>query len=174
MQDQNSIANHWGNRNIYALVISALQNTGKSPDALTVDDLAAVDHFHARGFPATVDLADRLPIKPGSHILDIGCGIGGGHPLLRKRFQCFVTGIDITPAFVETANRLTSLVDLNRQVTVELGDGQSLPYSDASFDGAYAQYVTMNVADRGRFFSEAYRVLKPGHSLRLRNTVWDR
>ena len=30
------------------------------------------------------------------------------------------------------------------------------------FDGAYAQHVTMNVADRRQFFSEAYRVLKPG------------
>ena len=162
MQEQNSIANHWGNRNIYALVISALQEAGKSPDALTVDDLAAVDHFHARGFPATVDLADRLPIKAGSHILDIGCGIGGPARYFAKRFQCSVTGIDITPAFVETANRLTSLVDLNSQVTIEFGDGQSLPYSDGSFDSAYAQHVTMNVADRGRFFGEAYRVLRPG------------
>lgn len=162
MQEQKSIANHWGNRDIYALVISALQKAGKTPDALTVDDLAAVDHFHARGFPATVDLAERLPIKAGSHILDIGCGIGGPARYFAKRFQCAVTGIDITPAFVETANRLTSLVDLSRQVTIELGDGQSLPYSDGSFDGAYAQHVTMNVADRGRLFGEAYRVLKPG------------
>jgi SAM-dependent methyltransferase len=30
------------------------------------------------------------------------------------------------------------------------------------FDGAYAQHVTMNVADRPSFFSEAWRVLKPG------------
>ncbi len=30
------------------------------------------------------------------------------------------------------------------------------------FDGAYTQHVTMNVADRPRFFAEAYRVLKPG------------
>ena len=30
------------------------------------------------------------------------------------------------------------------------------------FDGAYTQHVTMNVADRRKFFAEAYRVLKPG------------
>ncbi|WP_371334465.1 methyltransferase domain-containing protein, partial [Campylobacter jejuni] len=35
-------------------------------------------------------------------------------------------------------------------------------YDDDSFDGAYAQHVTMNVADRPRFFGEAWRVLKPG------------
>ena len=48
------------------------------------------------------------------------------------------------------------------QVTIEHGDGQRLPYADASFDGAYTQHVTMNVADRPKFFAEAYRVLKPG------------
>ncbi len=47
-------------------------------------------------------------------------------------------------------------------MTIEHGDGHSLPYPDACFDGAYALHVTMNVADRPRFFSEAYRVLKPG------------
>lgn len=48
------------------------------------------------------------------------------------------------------------------QVTISHGDGERLPYPDNIFDGAYAQHVTMNVADRGRFFSEAFRTLKPG------------
>ena len=48
------------------------------------------------------------------------------------------------------------------RVRIEQGDGGGLPYADASFDGAYAQHVTMNVADRPRFFGEAWRVLKPG------------
>jgi SAM-dependent methyltransferase len=47
-------------------------------------------------------------------------------------------------------------------VQVLLGDGQKLPYGDACFDGAYALHVTMNVADRPRFFAEAWRVLRPG------------
>src|SRR3954466_9713910 len=77
-------------------------------------------------------------------------------------FQCRVTGIDITPAFVNAARKLTALLGLEGQVTIDYGDGQSLPYADGVFDGAYTQHVTMNVADRARFFSEAYRVLKPG------------
>ena len=66
MENKGTIADHWGKGDVYALIISALEKAGKSPDALTVEDLAPVDHFHARGFPATVDLADRLPIKPNS------------------------------------------------------------------------------------------------------------
>ena len=47
-------------------------------------------------------------------------------------------------------------------VEVKLGDGQQLPFADGVFDGGYAQHVTMNIADRARFFAEAYRVLRPG------------
>lgn len=162
MPDANAIAEHWAKGDVFALILSALEKAGKSPEGLTVDDLVPVDHFHARGFPATVELADRLPVKAGDRILDIGCGIGGPARYFSKRFGCRVTGIDITPEFVETANRLTAMVGLERQVTIEQGDGQHLPYPDRVFDGAYAQHVTMNIADRGGFFGEAYRVLKPG------------
>jgi cyclopropane fatty-acyl-phospholipid synthase-like methyltransferase len=109
-----------------------------------------------------VELADRLLIKPGQHIVDIGCGLGGPARYLAKRFQCKVSGVDITPAFVEAGNKLTRLLRMEDQVTIRQGDGQRLPYGDAAFDGAYTQHVTMNVADRPRFFSEAHRVLKSG------------
>ncbi|HEY7869160.1 MAG TPA: methyltransferase domain-containing protein, partial [Methylomirabilota bacterium] len=95
-------------------------------------------------------------------ILDIGCGVGGPARYMAKRFRCRVDGIDITPPFVEAANKLTALLGMEEAVRVEQGDGQRLPYPQACFDGAYTQHVTMNVADRPRFFSEAYRVLKPG------------
>jgi SAM-dependent methyltransferase len=162
MTDAKTIAAHWGRDDIYERIVSALKEMSKPLDGLTVEDLAPVDHFHARGFPATVELADRLGIKPGQHILDIGCGIGGPARYIAKRFQCNVSGIDITEPFVEAANRLTALLRMERQVKIEQGDGRRLPYPGSRFDGAYTQHVTMNVADRRGFFAEAYRVLKPG------------
>jgi SAM-dependent methyltransferase len=157
-----AIADHWGRGDVYGLIVAALRKASKPLEGLTVEDLAPVDHFHARGFPATVELADRLPIGPGQRILDIGCGVGGPARYMAKRFRCRVDGIDITPPFVEAANKLTALLGMEEAVRVEQGDGQRLPYPQACFDGAYTQHVTMNVADRPRFFSEAYRVLKPG------------
>ena len=162
MPPENAIADHWGTGDVYALILAALAKAGKSTDAVTVEDLAPIDHFHARGFPATLDLADRLPVKPEHHILDIGCGLGGPARYFAKRFGCNVSGIDITPAFVEAAKKLTALVGMQDAVTIQQGDGQHLPYPDDVFDGAYTQHVTMNVADRARFFGEAHRVLKPG------------
>jgi SAM-dependent methyltransferase len=160
--DAKAIADHWGRGDVYGLIVSALNIMSKSLECLTVEDLAPVDHFHARGFPATIELADRLPIKSDQHILDIGCGLGGPARYIAKRFRCTLSGIDITEPFVEAANKLTTLVRMEGQVKIWHGDGQRLPYPDSHFDGAYTQHVTMNVADRRKFFAEAYRVLKPG------------
>jgi len=162
MTSANAIADHWGRGDVYGLIVSALNKLSMPLEGLTVADLAPVDHFHARGLAATVELADHLPIKAGQHIVDIGCGLGGPARYIAKRFQCTVSGVDITEPFVETANKLTALVRMEGQVKIEHGDGQRLPYSNACFDGGYTQHVTMNVADRARFFAEAYRVLKPG------------
>jgi SAM-dependent methyltransferase len=162
MASPQAIADHWGKGDVYAVIVAALKQMGKPLEGLTVEDLAPVDHFHARGLPATVELADRLPIEPGQHILDIGCGLGGPARYIARRFSCHVTGIDITPPFVAAGNRLTALLGMQEAVRIEQGDGQHLPYPDEAFDGAYTQHVTMNVADRPEFFREAYRVLKPG------------
>jgi SAM-dependent methyltransferase len=162
MTPQRSIADHWARGDVYAIIAGALERMGKPLDGLTVEDLAPVDHFHARGLPATVDLADRLPVQPGHHLVDIGCGLGGPARYMATRFGCKVTGIDITPPFVDAGNKLTALLKLQDRVTIVQGDGQALPFADAAFDGGYAQHVTMNVADRPAFFREAWRVLKPG------------
>lgn len=162
MTDAKAIADHWARGDVYAVIVAALSKMSKPLDALTVEDLAPVDHFHARGFPATVELADRLPVTAGQRLVDIGCGLGGPARYLAKRFQCQVSGVDITAPFIDAARKLTALLRMEGQVALEVGDGQRLPYPDASFDGAYTQHVTMNIADRPGFFAEAYRVLKPG------------
>jgi SAM-dependent methyltransferase len=52
-------------------------------------------------------------------------------------------------------------------VELRVGDAQALPYDDETFDGGYAQHVTMNVPDRPAFFASAFRVLRPGGFLAL-------
>lgn len=162
MTDTQSISDHWGSGDVYSRILQAMQAAGIDPETVTVEQLAPVDHFHARGFPATIELADELPITAGQRIVDIGCGIGGPARYLAQRFDCHVSGVDITGPFVDAANSLTALVGLQDQVACRTGDGQNLPYEDGVFDGGYSQHVTMNVADRAAFFGEAFRVLKPG------------
>ena len=162
MTNKNSLSGHWGKEGIYERIVSTLKDSGKSIETLSIEDLAPVDHFHSRGFPATVEMADQLPIKSGHRLIDIGSGIGGPARYIAERFDCKVNGVDITSTFVDTANKLTSLLQMEGKVIFDIGDGNNLPYEDETFDGGYSQHVTMNVPDRRRFFAEACRVLKPG------------
>ncbi len=162
MTNGHAIADHWASGDVYGRIVAALTRAGKRLDSVTVEDLAPVDHVHAGGLAATVKLAERLGIQPGQRVLDIGCGLGGPARYIATRFGCTVSGIDITPPFVEAANRLTALLRLAGRVAIQQGDALRLPYPDEAFDAVYTQHVTMNIADRPRFFAEAYRVLKPG------------
>lgn len=162
MQDNQAISDHWGKGDVYSRILNAMELADINPDLVTVEQLAPMDHFHARGFAATVELADDLPIKEGDRLVDIGSGLGGPARYLAKRFNCSVCGIDITAPFVDAANKLTTLLGMEDAVDCLHGDGQKLPYDDETFDGGYTQHVTMNVSDRNVFFGEAFRVLKPG------------
>ena len=162
MTDAKAISDHWGKGDVYSRILDTMELAGIDPISVTVEQLAPVDHFHARGFPATVELADALPIKEGDRLVDIGCGLGGPARYLAKRFNCHVEGIDITAPFVDAGNKLSILVGMESAVKCRHGDGQKLPYGDEAFDGGYTQHVTMNVPDRNVFFGEAFRVLKPG------------
>jgi cyclopropane fatty-acyl-phospholipid synthase-like methyltransferase len=101
MTEQETVAGHWGRADIFNRMMTAIREAGLDDKALTVEDLAAMDHLHARGFLATKELEAMLPVTKGDHLLDIGCGEGGPAHYLATRFDCTFDGIDITPEFVE-------------------------------------------------------------------------
>jgi len=162
MTSEQEIIDFWAVGNTWNRIQDAISKSGLSLDNISIQDLTPIDHFHARGLPATIDLADRLPIDPNHLILDIGCALGGPARYMADRFGCRVFGIDITPGFIEAGNELNHLTDMDSRVELRIGDGSTLPYEDSQFDGAFTQHVTMNVADRVAFFAEAFRVIKPG------------
>ena len=103
-----------------------------------------------------------MPIRENQSILDIGCGLGGPARYYAKKFKCHITGIDITPSFIEIGNEFNKLTSMSSMVELNVGNGEKLEFKNEIFDGAYSQHVTMNISDRIKFFSEAYRVLKKG------------
>jgi len=72
-----------------------------------------VDEFHVRGREATVELARRAALGPGTRVLDVGCGLGGSARYLAAEHECQVTGIDLTQEYVDVANALAGMVGLS-------------------------------------------------------------
>ena len=136
--------------------------TGKSPDDVTLDDLASVDEFHVRGREATLELVEAADFARDMNVVDLGSGVGGPARVLAARSGARVTGIDLNGDYCETATRLAAWVGLGDRVSFRQGDVTALPFEDAAFDGAWTVHVGMFVADKAALYGEAARVLKPG------------
>lgn len=162
-----AINNQYGQADLGAQILNALQSAGKDTDALTLDDLARFDQLHAGGRHATRALATMANLQPGMRVLDIGSGIGGPARTLAAEFGCQVIGLDITAAFCEAAEMLTTKVGLDDRVTFQQGNALDLPFENERFDVVWTQNTIMNIADKRKVFAEAYRVLKPGGLLPL-------
>lgn len=157
------VADHYGGKGRLASVIGdSLLRAGKRLEDLTTADLASVDEFHIRGRKATLELAKCMKLGESAHVLDLGSGLGGPARTLAEAFGCRVTGIDLTPAFGEAAETLSSWLGLADRVTFRQGDATDLPFSDEQFDAAMTLHVAMNIAAKDRMYAEARRVLKPG------------
>lgn len=161
------ITGHYSRGTLHERLRTALAEDGVDPDRPSLAQLAPYDQFHGRGLEATEEIADSLDIAAGDHVLDVGSGIGGPARYMAQRFDCRVTGIDLTAEFCEVARHLTRLLGLEERVRFELGNALAMPFGDASFEGAYSMNVSMNIADKDAFYREVRRVLKPGGWLML-------
>ena len=162
MSGSNTVAGHYSHGSLLSAITAGLEALGKTPGTVSVDDLAPADEFHIGGRQASEDFLDQMPLEPGTHALDVGCGLGGTSRFTASRFGCRVTGIDLTPEYVETGRTLCAWVGLDDRIALHQGSALEMPFDDAGFDAAYMMHVGMNIADKDSLFAEVFRVLKPG------------
>jgi ubiquinone/menaquinone biosynthesis C-methylase UbiE len=156
------ISNHYAHGDLLGAIRRGLEALGRTTDTVTVDDLAPVDEFHIGGRQASEDFLSQLDLSRGMHILDVGCGLGGAARFVTERYECNVTGIDLTPEYIETAKVLSRWVGLQDRISLHQASVLSSPFADSTFDGAYMLHVGMNIADKAKLCSEVSRVLRSG------------
>ncbi len=94
-------------------------------------------------------------LPSGMRVVDLGCGSGVFTNLLRKRgYRC--TGVDLSPNMIAIAQAKFSDIEFH------IGDIESLPFTDASFDGVLLSGVLHHFPDRSRCAAEVFRILRPG------------
>jgi SAM-dependent methyltransferase len=112
-------------------------------------------------------LVGALGLGPGSRLLDVGCG-PGRHALALARRGMEVTGVDLSPDFVDLARAGAAAEGLTATFTV--GDVRDLPY-DSEFDAVVCLcqggFGLLGGRDEAAVFSRIVRALRPGGGLAL-------
>jgi len=157
-----NIIEHYEHGDLLRAITAGISQLGKTPDSVTIDDLAAIDEYHIGGRQASLDLLEQLQWSTAHHILDIGCGLGGTARLVADRYNSRVTGIDLTAEYVETGRALCHWTGNADRIVLYQGSALFMPFEDTAFDGACMLHVGMNIRDKAGLFAEVFRVLRIG------------
>lgn len=107
-------------------------------------------------------LLPLLNLKPGSRVLDVGCGSGALTLLLARHHPGVqFVGVDVTASLTTAAQQQAQLLGLTN-VEFQEGDALSLPFADGAFEAAVCQTVLIHLSDPAGAIGEMNRVLKSG------------
>lgn len=106
--------------------------------------------------PGGMELTERaarlLALKPGSRVLDAGCGQGASVAHLRRAHGLAAVGVDVCPG---SGPELCA------------GRMEALPFASGAFDAVLCECSLCLASDRGVALAEFRRVLRPGGRLAL-------
>jgi sterol 24-C-methyltransferase len=107
-------------------------------------------------------LAAKLQLKPGQVCVDIGCGVGGPLRNMVRFSGAKVIGLNNNEYQVKRTRRLNEIAGLSALSDAVHGDFMKLPFTEKSFDAAYAIEATCHAPDRVACYQQVWKVLKEG------------
>ena len=114
----------------------------------------------------TVDFT-RLPIQPGTRLLDLGCG-AGRHAFEAARRGAEVVALDTDHGELQQVSAIAAAMSeagelqCPASITPAAGDATAMPFPDGRFDIVVAAEVLEHIPHDQRAISEIARVLTPG------------
>lgn len=111
-------------------------------------------------------MCEAVDLRAGQRVLDVACGTGNTALAAGRRF-CEAVGVDFVPSLIERARQRAAAERL--PTTFEVGDAESLPFEDASFDVVLSVFGSMFAPDQEKAASELLRVCRPGGRIGMAN-----
>ena len=109
---------------------------------------------------------DRLDVRPGHRLLDVGCG-NGRHTYEALRRGAHVVSFDLDPEPVEAVGAMVAAMQLEGQLPADarwigvVGTALQMPFENGSFDRVIASEVFEHISDDEDAMQETARVLAP-------------
>ncbi len=120
------------------------------------------ENFHPGGMKLTLHLGEKLGLNKHSVVLDVACGTGASALALVRRFDCEVTGIDLSEKNLKSARNKTQISGFEQQLKFEKSDAEKIEQPSRKFDAVICECALCTFPDRDAAISEMHRVLKPG------------
>ena len=116
--------------------------------------------------PLAIAFADAVGLRHGDRALDVGCGTGALAMELAERLGASaVAAVDPSEPSVDACAAALPEAD------VRVGESESLPFAEGSFDAALCQLALNFMADARAGVSEMRRVARPGGTVAA--CTWD-
>lgn len=102
----------------------------------------------------------KLDVYAEDTVLDLACGTGDLAVETVKQKKCRVVGTDIAYKMLVYGNEKLQKKKLAKQITLINGDGESLPFSPASFQGVTIAFGIRNMGSVHNALKDMHRILK--------------
>lgn len=137
-------------------VIQMFDNISKEYDGLNRVISLGIDQSWRK---KVVNIVNR--INPES-ILDIATGTGDLAIMMAKKTTAqSITGLDISKGMLNIGREKVAHQKLSNKIEMIVGDSESLPFADNSFDAITVSFGVRNFESLHKGLSEILRVLKP-------------
>ncbi len=121
------------------------------------------DDFYEAAEIANENLLEKLQIKKGDKVIDIGSGFCGLPRYIAKNTECEkVVALNISEKENEYARNKNREESLEDKIDVYEGDFNDMPFFDEEFDIMVSQDAMLHSPDKAALLNECCRVLKTG------------
>ena len=135
----------------------------------TVEEAAEYDAMDHTG-PNASFMERLLELGAAGRFLDIGTGPGHIPLLICEELPgSSVLGVDLSENMLIHANRHREGSAFVERIEYKLMDAKDLELPDGHFDAVYSNTILHHIPDPRPFLSEAYRMLRPGGALLIRD-----